>query len=164
MPCPNYPQTSRANGSSTRSASAPRNCAPRAPSRARWSQDSVSTIVGWTAGWPLRAITRSAMRPTARMAACGGLTMALKASTPYMPRLLIVNPPAWMSGQGRRDELHEKIRVGDPGAGLLARPFPPGDEAAHGDLADEIEVGRGGPARRHALGHDAPDGPDARRL
>src|SRR6202165_2207839 len=158
------------------------------------------------------------------MAAGGGLTIALKASTPYMPRLLIVNPPPWMSAgrslpawprltmasrraamsarlrvaargqvgatrpaaegggdeagvdgdgqadvdvgippdravlprgiharmlrQGRRDELHEKIGVGDPGTGLLPRPLPPGDKAAHGDLADEIEVGRGGPARR----------------
>src|SRR3989442_11071092 len=37
------------------------------------------------------------MRPTARMAAWGGLTMALKASMPNMPRLLMVNVPPWMS-------------------------------------------------------------------
>ena len=66
--------------------------------------------------------------------------------------------------EGRRDELHQQVRVGDPGAGLLARPLAPRDQAAHVDLAEEIEVGRGGPARRHALGHDPPDGADAWRL
>src|SRR5256885_456587 len=44
---------------------------------------------------------------------------------------------------------------------VLARPLAPGDQAAHVDLADQIEVGRGGPARRRALGHEAPDGADA---
>src|SRR3989454_318895 len=96
--CQGEGQTSSARGSSISSARAPRNWAPRAPSRARWSQDRVSTIVGWTAGWPLRATTRSAMRPTARMAACGGVAVAVQASTPYMPRLLMVKPPPWMSG------------------------------------------------------------------
>ena len=69
-----------------------------------------------------------------------------------------------MPRQGRRDELHEEVGVGDPGAGLLARPLAPGDQAADVDLAEEIEVGRGGPARGHALDHDAPDGADAGRL
>src|SRR6185437_7544043 len=91
------PQTSRVRGSSIRSASAPRKRAPRAPSRARWSQERVSTIVGCTAGLPSTGITRSVMRPTARIAAWGGLTMALNASTPYMPRLLIVKTPPWIS-------------------------------------------------------------------
>ena len=40
------PHTSSANGSSIRSAREPRNWAPRAPSRARWSHDKVSIIVG----------------------------------------------------------------------------------------------------------------------
>src|SRR5215467_13231039 len=61
-----HPQTSSASGSSTRSASVPRNWAARAPSSARWSQERVSTIVGWTAGCPFSATTRSAIRPTAR--------------------------------------------------------------------------------------------------
>src|SRR5262245_21388198 len=43
---PLRPHTSSASGSSISSASAPRNCAPRAPSSARWSHESVSTMVG----------------------------------------------------------------------------------------------------------------------
>ena len=44
------PLRSRARGSSIRSARSPRKRAARAPSRARWSHDSVSIMVGWTAG------------------------------------------------------------------------------------------------------------------
>src|SRR5262249_18274317 len=40
------PHISSARGSSIRSASAPRNCAARAPSSARWSHERVSIIVG----------------------------------------------------------------------------------------------------------------------
>src|SRR5436190_655947 len=64
--CQGEGQTSSASGSSISSARAPRNWAPRAPSRARWSQDRVSTMVGWTAGWPSWATTRSASMATAR--------------------------------------------------------------------------------------------------
>src|SRR5437773_9915303 len=42
-------QTSSVRGTSFSYASAPRNWALRAPSRARWSQHRVSTMVGWTA-------------------------------------------------------------------------------------------------------------------
>ena len=66
-----------------------------------------------------------------------------------------------MLDQHCRDELHEEIGVGDSGAGLLADSLAPGDQPAHVDLAHQIEVGRAGPARGHALGHDAPDGADA---
>src|SRR5947209_7342116 len=118
--CQGEGQTSSASGSSISSARAPRNWAPRAPSRARWSQDRVSTMVGWTAGWPSWATTRSAMRPTARMAACGGLTIALKASTPYMPRLLIVKPPPWMSA-GRSRPAWARLTTSSRRAAMSAR-------------------------------------------
>ena len=44
---------------------------------------------------------------------------------------------------------------------LLRRALPPGRQSGHVDLADQVEVRRAGPARRHALGHDAPHGADA---
>src|SRR5882672_10847431 len=48
-------------------------------------------------GLPSTGTTRSAIRPTARMAACGGLIIALNASTLYIPKLLIVNVAPEMS-------------------------------------------------------------------
>ena len=62
----------------------------------------------------------------------------------------------------RRDELDQQIRIGDVGAGLLARLIEPRGQSGHVDLAHQIEVRRGRPARGHALGHDSPDGADAR--
>src|SRR6185503_3642803 len=111
----------RARGSSIKSASAPRNWAPRAPSRARWSQERVRVMVGCTAGCPFTGTTRSAMRPTARIAACGGLTMALNASTPYIPRLLIVNTPPWMSA-GRSLPACARVTRSSRRAAMSLRP------------------------------------------
>ena len=54
-------------------------------------------MYGRTAASPPTATTLSAMAPTARIAACGGTMMAVKASTPYMPRLLIVKVAPEMS-------------------------------------------------------------------
>ena len=70
---------------------------------------------------------------------------------------------ARMLGDGRGDQSHEQVRVGDVGAGLLARLLQPRRQATHVCLAHQIEVGRRGPARRHTLGHDAPDVADALR-
>ena len=50
-------------------------------------------MTGRTAGFPSTATTRSETAPTARTAACGGVMIAVNASTLYMPRLLIVNVP-----------------------------------------------------------------------
>src|SRR5208282_1654746 len=78
------------SGSRTASATSFRKTAARTPSTTRWSHERVNVIMGRIAGRPLTGTTRSAMLPTARIAACGGLIIALKASTWYMPRLLIV--------------------------------------------------------------------------
>ncbi len=43
------------------------------------------------------ATGRSAVRPTARIAACGALTIAWNPSTPYMPRFDSVKAPPWTS-------------------------------------------------------------------
>src|SRR6516225_8135470 len=66
------------------------------------SLESVRVIIGRTAGWPLTATTRSVMAPTASTAACGGVMIALNASTWYMPRLLMVKVPPVTSGGRRR--------------------------------------------------------------
>ena len=79
-----------------------RNSAPRAPSTTRWSNETLSSRTGRTAGCPSTATIRSAIRPTARIAACGALTIASNESTPYMPRFEIVNvPPETSSGRSR---------------------------------------------------------------
>src|ERR1700687_644148 len=76
------------------------NFAARAPSATRWSQESVRVIIGRMPGLPCTGTTRSTMFPTARIAACGGMMMALNASTLYIPRLLLVNvPPAKSAGR-----------------------------------------------------------------
>ena len=46
---------------------------------------------------PSTATTRSAIAPTARMPACGGTMIAVNASTPNIPRLLIVKVAPVMS-------------------------------------------------------------------
>ena len=51
-------------------------------------------------GRPSIDTTRSAIRPTARMATWGGIMIAVNASTPNIPRLLIVKvPPAISPGR-----------------------------------------------------------------
>jgi hypothetical protein len=47
--------------------------------------------MGRMLGLPSTGTTRSAIRPTVRIAAWGGVIIALNASTPNMPRLLMVN-------------------------------------------------------------------------
>ncbi len=71
---------------------------------------------------PFTATTRSAIRPTASTAACGGVMMALKASTPNIPRLLMVNVPPVTSGGCRRPARARSAKscrlradVGEPG-------------------------------------------------
>src|SRR2546428_2790156 len=71
---------------SRRSAAADRYRAALAPSATRWSTESVNVAIGRTAGTPSFATTRSATRPTARIAASGGFTIAVKRSTPMVPR------------------------------------------------------------------------------
>ena len=87
---------SSARGSSMSSARVARDGAPRAPSSARWSHERVSFI---SAARPaaLYGHDAAAIRPTARIAAWGGLMIAMNPSTSYIPRLLIVNPPPVMS-------------------------------------------------------------------
>jgi hypothetical protein len=65
--------------------------------------------------------------------------------------------------RGRRDDPDQEIRVRDARARRRLGALPPRGQPAHVHLAHQIEVWRGGPALRHALGHDAPDGPDAGR-
>jgi hypothetical protein len=91
----------------------------------------------------------------------GGLyAIALKASTPNIPRLLIVNPPPWMSAGRSRPawarlttvlaagrELREAQRVG---------AVDDGDDEAGIDGHGQADRDVGG----HALGHHAPDRAD----
>src|SRR5439155_10321207 len=81
-------------GSSTNCLTVRRKSAPAAPSTARWSTVSVIVIVGRTSTAPFRATGVSIVAPTARMAACGGLSTATNCSMPYIPRLEIVNVPS----------------------------------------------------------------------
>src|SRR5271166_4558542 len=74
-----------------------RNPAARAPSTTRWSLDSVTVSMGRTTICPSTATTRSTIFATARIAACGGVMMAVNASTSNIPRLLTVNVPSLMS-------------------------------------------------------------------
>src|ERR1700676_1283257 len=67
-------------------------------------------IIGLTTGWPFAATTRSAIRPTARTAACGGVMIALNASTPYIPRLLMGDVPPAISAGRHRPELARPAR------------------------------------------------------
>lgn len=70
--------------------------AATAPSTVRWSELSVTFIIctvlnprsSSAAGTSVASVD-----PTARMHDCGGLMMAVKWETPYMPRLEIVNVP-----------------------------------------------------------------------
>ena len=69
--------------------------------------------------------------------------------------------PRRMARQRGGAELHEQVGVGDARAGLRARALAPRREARHLNLAHQVEVRRARPARRHPLGHDAPDRADA---
>src|SRR5581483_1618074 len=90
-------QPTSSAAASTSEASVSRNSAPRAPSTTRWSNVTVRVNTGRAASAPFIATGRSTTRPTARIAACGALTIAWKASTPYIPRFEIVNAPPWTS-------------------------------------------------------------------
>ena len=63
----------------------------------RWSKLRLSVIIGRMTTAPSRATGFSTMRPTPRIAACGGLMMAMNSSTSNMPRLLMVNVAPIMS-------------------------------------------------------------------
>lgn len=61
--------------------------AATAPSMTRWSQLRVTVIVDASRGAPSLPMTTLVWAPAqARMAACGGFTMAAKLDTPNMPR------------------------------------------------------------------------------
>src|SRR5918992_164963 len=81
-------------GSSRNAFTVPRNSDATAPSTARWSHVSVIVIVGRTTTSQPSATARGSAAPTARIAACGGLSTAMNCSTPYMPRFEIVNVPS----------------------------------------------------------------------
>src|SRR5439155_20064673 len=66
-----HASTSR-RGASSISFSVFRNCAASAPSTTRWSEESVTRIVGRAASAPSRTTARSETAPTASTAACGG--------------------------------------------------------------------------------------------
>lgn len=80
--------------------------APRAPSTTLWSALRV-TFMDCTTLNPRVVSSGEASGPigtslgtvelTARMHACGGLIMAVKCSTPYIPMLEMVNVPPWYS-------------------------------------------------------------------
>src|SRR3954469_25988462 len=70
-----------------------RKAAAGAPSTARWSNVQVRVTMGRTAVSPPTATTRSSVAPTATIAACGGVSTAVKLSTAYMPRFEIVKVP-----------------------------------------------------------------------
>eukprot|EP00879_Flechtneria_rotunda_P011692 GHRR01012213.1.p1 GENE.GHRR01012213.1~~GHRR01012213.1.p1 ORF type:complete len:191 (+),score=37.59 GHRR01012213.1:809-1381(+) len=68
--------------------------APTAPSTTLWSQLNVTFITCTSANSPSStSSTLGKAAPTARMAACGGLTIAANCLMPYMPKLLMVNVP-----------------------------------------------------------------------
>ena len=79
---------------------APSHVAPTAPSTTRWSAESVTFImVAVRQPAPLlpSATTRFSAAPTARMPACGVLTIAANWRTPKLPRLEMVKVPPWYS-------------------------------------------------------------------
>src|SRR5215472_2925016 len=85
------PDKRRAQAS--RSASAWRKRAAGAPSTSRWSNVIDSHMVGWTRTSPSTTMGLSTIRPTPRMAHCGGFTIGVKESAPNAPRLEMVNVP-----------------------------------------------------------------------
>ena len=87
-----------ADGVSSNSRIRARNWAASAPYRIRWSHTSVSVIVWRTTIAPSRTTARGSSTPTDRIAACGGLTIAVKLRTPNMPRFDTVKVPPPSSG------------------------------------------------------------------
>src|SRR5579884_1075954 len=81
-------------GSSTNCFTVRRKSAPSAPSTAHWSTVSVIARSGLISTAPSRATGVSTAAPTARIAACGGLSTATNCSIPNMPRFEIVNVPS----------------------------------------------------------------------
>src|SRR5262249_28266983 len=84
-----------------------RNRAASPPSTARWSALSVAVSTDTASGRPFRSATRSTGLAVARIATCGGVTIAVNALTSNMPRLLSVNV-ASLSSSGR--SLDERAR------------------------------------------------------
>src|SRR5262249_45238623 len=80
-------------GSSRKALTVRRKSAAVAPSRARGSQVSVSVINDRVSKPESVGTTLGSIAPTARIAACGGLSTATNCSTPYMPRFEIVKVP-----------------------------------------------------------------------
>src|SRR5699024_10077943 len=92
-------QTTIRSGSSSSDFRSPRNTAAAAPLSTRWSTVVVIVITVRVVSSPSRITGSSTAAPTARIAASGGLMMAVKSSIPYIPRLLIENvPPVNSSG------------------------------------------------------------------
>eukprot|EP00982_Pelagococcus_subviridis_P013714 31272-Pelagococcus_subviridis.AAC.9 len=78
---------------------APSHCAPTAPSTTLWSHDSVALIRS-ASSYPLPSAfftTSFLAAPTARIAACGGFTIAANCLIPNIPRFEIVKVPPIMS-------------------------------------------------------------------
>src|SRR5829696_498791 len=97
-------------GSSRNDLTVARNSDAVAPSTERWSMVSVMSMRGWISKSPSRTTARSSIAPTARMPACGGLRTAVKRSTPYMPRLEIVNvPPSRSSARSLPSRVRETM-------------------------------------------------------
>src|SRR5215472_6219879 len=80
-------------GHANRSASAWRKRAAGAPSTSRWSNVSDNHIVARTCISPSTTRGFWTIRPTPRMAHCGGFTIGVKESAPNAPRLEMVNVP-----------------------------------------------------------------------
>src|SRR5882762_8129738 len=86
-------------GSSMKILSVCRKRAPVAPSITRWSQDIVTVMIVAETIFPSRATARSSPAPTARIALCGGLMMAVNSLIPNMPRLEMEKaPPSYSCG------------------------------------------------------------------
>src|SRR4029453_4597919 len=97
-------------GSSRNDLTVARNSDAVAPSTERWSIVSVMSMRGWISSSPSTTTARSSIAPTARMPAWGGLRTAVKLSTPYMPRLEIVNvPPSRSSARSLPSRVRETM-------------------------------------------------------
>src|SRR5262249_37436678 len=91
-------QTRSDRGASRVALRSARNCAPMAPSTTRWSADSVTRMRLPTASCPSTTTGLSAIAPTARIAASGGLMIATNSSTGNIPRFETENVAPESSG------------------------------------------------------------------
>ena len=76
-------------------------CAAKAPSTARWSQDTMRSITSATLYWsgPLPGKTFFSVFPTPKILAWGGLIIEVTVLMPNIPRLLMVEvPPTYSDG------------------------------------------------------------------